>query len=68
MEYVVASAQLTGVAVERRLGWCNTVVGCSATIEVEVLEPAHWPVRLETDVQEVTDIVGIKPLITAIPA
>jgi NAD+ kinase len=47
---------LTALAVDRRSDWSNTVVSNSATIEVEVLEPAHRPVRLETGFQEVTDV------------
>jgi hypothetical protein len=47
---------LTGLAVHRRPDWSNTIVSNSATIEVEVLEPAHRPVRLETSLQEVTDV------------
>lgn len=50
---------LTGLAVHRRSGWSNTIVSNSATIEVEVLEPTHRPVRLETSLQEVTDVYRV---------
>ena len=51
---------LTGLAVHRRSDWSNTIVSNSATIEVEVLEPAHRPVRLETSLQEVTDVSRVR--------
>jgi NAD+ kinase len=60
LPYESALLALTGLAVHRRSDWCNTVVGNSATIEVEVLEPSHRPVRLETNVQEVTDVCRVR--------
>jgi NAD+ kinase len=51
---------LTGLAVHRRSDWSNMIVSNNATIEVEVLEPAHRPVRLETNLQEVADVCRVR--------
>lgn len=45
---------------DRLSDWSNTVVSNSATIDVEVLEPPHRPVRLETSLREVTDLYRVR--------
>jgi NAD+ kinase len=43
---------LTGLALSPASGWAHAVLDDDAVIEIEVIEPNHRPVRLETDIHE----------------
>lgn len=48
---------LTAIAPQKSSLWCNTVVHNGAVIDVEVIDAAYRPVRLETGLIELPDIV-----------
>jgi len=58
---------LTGLAVVHSCDWANTVISDDTLIEVTVLDPKYRPVRLETNMQELTDISHVRISCTAQP-
>lgn len=51
---------LTGIAVRRPAEWASSVVEDQTTIEIEVIDPVHRPVRIETVLREVGDISSVR--------
>jgi NAD+ kinase len=50
---------LTGLAVRQPRAWSNTVVSDRTAIDVEVIDPEHRPVRLETNREERLNVARI---------
>ena len=47
---------LTGLALHHACDWANAVVNDNTLIEITVTDPEYRPVRLETNMQELTDV------------
>ena len=47
---------LTALAPYHRSDWCNMVYGDETVIEIEVMDPDHRPVQLQTSMQELPDL------------
>jgi len=47
---------VTALVLNPRSRWCNRIVGDDAVIDIEVIDPEHRPVRLETSLQQVSDV------------
>jgi NAD+ kinase len=47
---------LTALARHHRSDWCNRVHGAETVIEIEVVDPDHRPVALQTSMQELSDV------------
>lgn len=58
---------LTGLAVHHACDWANAVLSDDTLIEVAVIEPEHRQVRLETNMQELTNIRLVKVSCGAAP-
>ena len=48
------------LAVRQTFDWANTVVSDSATLDIEVEDPEHRPVRLETSFENVSGIRRVR--------
>jgi NAD+ kinase len=51
---------VTGLAVHRRSLWSNVVLSDRSVIDVEVLEPDHRPVRLQTNITDIKNVRRVR--------
>jgi NAD+ kinase len=51
---------LTGLALSPASGWAHAVLDEDAVIEIEVIDPSHRPVRLETDIHEESAVQRVR--------
>ena len=58
---------LTGLALHHACDWANAVVSDDKLIEITVIDPEHRPVRLETNMQELTDVRVVRIACVAQP-
>jgi len=58
---------LTGLALHHACDWANAVVNDNTLIEITVTDPEYRPVRLETNMQELTDVRVVRIACVAQP-
>ena len=60
MQHESTLLALTAIAPHHRSPWCNLVVNDTEAIEIEVINPHHRPVRLETSLCDLANVRRVR--------